>query len=824
MTPQSFGRARTILLLCVVSALLGACNGDSDSDSTSTPQVSAANSTITATPVSVTADGSTTSAITVALRDTNNKPYAGSADIVISADPCTSCSLHYKVDAGGATGTISSTAAEDITLSFTVDGVSSPSTAKVQFVAKKQPPNFVLIVMDDIGIDQWQLFGYGGFTPAPTPNIDAIAQQGVMFSNLWSMPACSNGRAALFTGRYPFRVGVETAIGNHDLANYQVNPNETTLPVLLKNAGYKSALFGKFHLGIQANNPYGEAMVHSLGFDYFEGWLDETGDPSSIDTTAGGVAPEGTWSCGFVRDALHGGANSGACYAGDGTCRQLTKDGAEAPGRVCRDSGGIFDPNQTCQDPRPSYVDFSTLSGHYVSPLVINNPDGSVEDVPPTDSRARTYRGSRLIDAALDWIGEQPDDQPWMVTLSFATDHTPLMQPPQDTLPDTEPDSSNLDCSSVADQRILSNEMEESMDSEIARFLVKAGLASYDSDGNLVYDPKASNTYVILVSDNGSLGTVVKAPFDPTRAKSTAYQTGVWNPGIVAGPGVADPGRDVNSMVNIVDIYQMVGELAGIDVDQAVPRALDSEPMLPYLQDPDQPSIRATNFTEIGTNLHANGEMNGPCIYNTTTCTQIAPSKGVCHDNGGVWMGADPDDAAAPPEGFARCCEVAVWQHDNGKTIADNIYPKAAYAMRNDKYKLVVNEYDAYDAAANACAEQTVKEFYEVDEATPQPKLDTEDANLLASGTPLTEEQQQNFDTLNAKLDDLFASQSDCPSDVNLDGVVDVKDIAQWEMFEQLSGGKSSWADINQDGLTDAADKTIIQQHMGTCPASGTSP
>ena len=123
--------------------------------------------------------------------------------------------------------------------------------------ANSQPPNILLIVMDDIGIDQWQLFGYGGATPAAMPNIGAIAKGGIKFHNLWTMPACSNGRATLFTGRYPFRTHVYTALGNNDLANFMVNPNEVTVPNLLKQRGYKSALFGKFHIGIQSNNPYG---------------------------------------------------------------------------------------------------------------------------------------------------------------------------------------------------------------------------------------------------------------------------------------------------------------------------------------------------------------------------------------------------------------------------------------------------------------------------------------------------------------------------------------------------------------------------------------
>jgi arylsulfatase A-like enzyme len=97
---------------------------------------------------------------------------------------------------------------------------------------------------------------------------------------------------------------------------------------------------------------------------------------------------------------------------------------------------------------------------------------------------------------------------------------------------------------------------------------------------------------VIFVSDNGSNGSVVKVPFDPTRAKSLPYQTGVWVPGIVAGPVVAHPGREVAAMVNIVDIFQLIGELAGISVHGSVPRTLDARPMLPYLINPNQASIR----------------------------------------------------------------------------------------------------------------------------------------------------------------------------------------------------------------------------------------
>ena len=274
-------------------------------------------------------------------------------------------------------------------------------------------------------------------------------------------------------------------------------------------------------------------------------------------------------------------------------------------------------------------------------------------------------------------------------------------------------------------------------------------------------------------------------------------------------------------MVNIADLYQLFGDLAGIDVHKRVPRIVDSVSMLPYLLNPAQPNIRKSNFTEVGTNLHAGGAINGPCQYNTTTCTQIAPTKSVCEDNSGIWWGAgatDPSTAGIPSGGLTLCCDVAVWQANHGQTISTNIYPLEALAIRNDRYKLVINDYQAYDAATNACLATSVKEFYRINENVPIPKLDTANSNLLANGARLNPLQQQNYNSLAAKYKALLTSQPACPGDINLDGVVDYQDIAQWEAFQALSMGDSSWADLNLDGLTDGADLGIILQNQGACP------
>ena len=566
-------------------------------------------------------------------------------------------------------------------------------------------------------------------------------------------------------------------------------------------------------------------MVAALGFDYYDGWLDETGDPSSIDSTAGGVAEAGTWSCGFVRDASHGGADTGACYAADNTCQVLSKTGAEAPGRICRDSGGIFDPNQSCVSPVPGYINFGTLSGHYVSPLVINNADGSVDQVPSTDIRSRTFRATEQIDAAISWINQQPKTQPWMASVTFASAHTPRDATAEPIAAGKRTGYQQSRLHQPGRSKRSNNQMVEALDSEVGRLLVSTGLATRSPTGQLIYKAQ-NNTYVVFVTDNGSNGTVAKSPFDTIRAKSTVYQTGVWVPGIVAGPGVKQPGRHVNAMVNIADLYQLFGELAGIDVHASVPWTVDSVSMLPYLKTPGRASIRKTNYTEIGTNFHANGVINGPCQYGLGICTQIAPTQGVCEDNNGIWWGAgatDPSTKGIPPGGFSLCCEVAAWQHDHPDPempqMVTNIFPLAAKAIRNNDFKLVINSYEAYDSASNSCVPSSSTEFYEINEKVPTPKLDNAGDDLLTNQPKLTPRQQKNFAALSQELNALLASQPACPGDINLDGVVNYLDIAEWGKYQALTG-LSSWADINQDGMTDDADLAIILQNQGICPSS----
>ena len=116
-------------------------------------------------------------------------------------------------------------------------------------------PNLILIIADDVGVDQLTSFGFGGVQPPATPTIDSLAATGVRFSNTWSMPTCSTTRAALFSGRYPPRTNVNTAIVSTDFANSQTSPFEQTLPRVLADQGYVSAYIGKIHVTGSDVNP-----------------------------------------------------------------------------------------------------------------------------------------------------------------------------------------------------------------------------------------------------------------------------------------------------------------------------------------------------------------------------------------------------------------------------------------------------------------------------------------------------------------------------------------------------------------------------------------
>src|SRR5262245_16384740 len=109
-------------------------------------------------------------------------------------------------------------------------GASARSTCQAQSTGQK--PNIVHIVADDLG---WKDVGFNGCTDIKTPNLDALAAGGAKFTQFYVQPMCTPTRAALLTGRYPFRYGLQTAV-IPSVSAYGLDTTEWLMPRCLKEA------------------------------------------------------------------------------------------------------------------------------------------------------------------------------------------------------------------------------------------------------------------------------------------------------------------------------------------------------------------------------------------------------------------------------------------------------------------------------------------------------------------------------------------------------------------------------------------------------------
>ncbi len=146
---------------------------------------------------------------------------------------------------------------------------------KSNAISKASKPNIIFILVDDLG---WKDVGFMGNTYHETPNIDKLAQEGMVFTNAYAnAPNCAPTRASLLSGWYAPRHGIYT-VGNSDRGQTEerklipITNNETlessvvTFPELLKSAGYTNAIFGKWHLGNgKGTSPEGQGFDINIG-------------------------------------------------------------------------------------------------------------------------------------------------------------------------------------------------------------------------------------------------------------------------------------------------------------------------------------------------------------------------------------------------------------------------------------------------------------------------------------------------------------------------------------------------------------------------------
>lgn len=219
---------------------------------------------------------------------------------------------------------------------------------------------------------------------------------------------------------------------------------------------------------------------------------------------------------------------------------------------------------------------------HFAGPL-----GGSVGDyfnwqrtVNGQTSTSTTYSTTQIANDAIGWI--QAQTSPWVCVLAFNAPHTPYHVPPANLHTQTLPGTPQSDPIPHYQAAI------EAMDTELARVLASLGT-------------DLARTNVVFLGDNGTPRRVTLPASQRDHAKGSPYEGGVRVPFLLAGPAVTFPGREVNSVVSITDIFTTIGDLIAVDVEQPILKS-DSISFAPYLSDPSQPSIRESIYAESYTN------------------------------------------------------------------------------------------------------------------------------------------------------------------------------------------------------------------------------
>lgn len=213
------------------------------------------------------------------------------------------------------------------------------------------------------------------------------------------------------------------------------------------------------------------------------------------------------------------------------------------------------------------------------------------------------YATRNVAEDTIDWIKSQPADTNWFCWMAFNASHTPYHRPPTNMCPtyaQLPPGQAQVD----NNPRPYYEAITESMDTAIGWVMTNVNL---------------SNTIVILMGDNGTLGyttndtgsilPIIQPPYNTNHAKGTLYEGGIRIPLIIAGAGVTNWPRECTNFVHTVDLYATILELAGVKLAQALPAnmPIDSRSLVPLLQNPNAAPTRdwvlSENFsTTISTN------------------------------------------------------------------------------------------------------------------------------------------------------------------------------------------------------------------------------
>jgi arylsulfatase A-like enzyme len=397
-----------------------------------------------------------------------------------------------------------------------------------------RPPNILLIIADDVGLDATTNL-YPGLidslatqygsgvrgTPASQPNLTTrLATQGMVFSNAWAQPYCSPTRATVITGLFEDKTRVTGP--DSPLIYNTTNTTITFVRKLHNEANYSTAVFGKWHLAGQSPFTSG-TLPKQAGFDYYRGH--------------NAAYIPGYWS-------------NSDCTTPSANCYPLH-----------------------WQDSGTAEGSFNTIAAGSVPARTL--PAGTTPEISP----ATTYEPVVRAADTIDWItarkNENPD-KPWFVWLAFNLSHVTVQTPNMHVPPKNLLDSATIaeldaclpatptpgqyganppkvgNCTGPQLHRAMTN----AMDTAIGKVLDVIDF---------------SNTYVIFIGDNGTpmygsgYGNQIGNMYlDVTgRGKGSSWESGCRVPLAIRGPGIA-AGAQKTAPVHLADLSATILTLAGL--------------------------------------------------------------------------------------------------------------------------------------------------------------------------------------------------------------------------------------------------------------------
>jgi arylsulfatase A-like enzyme len=480
-------------------------------------------------------------------------------------------------------------------------GVSNPSGPSV-------PPNIVLIVLDDVGLDKLSLYGS---TPATgsgwdhtlgsgavltetlpaMPTLSWMASEGVRFRHAYSTPLCSPTRAQLLSGRYGHQTGMlhltQTGTPSSCSGGYPL-PHESSpgvpiglLPQVLKGVGYSTGAFGKWHLagdGTDLDHPA------KCGFDLFVGHM-QNNEP-----TAGQATPN---HYSWTRVVKQRGQAA--------TVHAETEFDARKTRTFAR---GFIERQVAAHTPYFAYVAFNPPHAPFQPPppeTIMNSPTSTYADIKALNGWSDADYANKYKDT--------------------------LASPPTD-----------CDTATPAhfEARLYYRAQLEAIDWEIRQLLGTTATALTD----------LANTIILVVGDNGTVAATMQtvetcalpqgAPYPANHGKRFLYEQGIAVPLVVYGPPqyVSQAGQPCDGLVSTVDFWRTLCDLAG--ATPTIPTDSDSRSFASWLIDPQgtpPPSVRTTVYQEIASR-------NGFTYAGSTWSPQAPASQPACAEPVTYWRTA----------------------------------------------------------------------------------------------------------------------------------------------------------------------------------------